>query len=258
MNEWKKLQPIVRVFGILASIFVVVLILYTLKSISFIGRVPNVNTIVVSGHGESFAVPNIATVSFSVEKTAKTVVEAQNQVTTVMSDVLATLKTSGIAEKDIQTTSYDINPKYEYQSSVCAADLCPPSRQILIGYTVSDTVQVKIRAIDTAGNVIGILGQKNVTNLSGLTLTVEDNSAVKTDARNKAITQARQQADLIAKSLGVRLMSIASFNENSSAVPMYYSTKDAVMSSGVGAPTPSIPVGQNKASSDVSITYEIQ
>jgi uncharacterized protein len=260
MSEWNKLQSFLKLLVVLVSIFVIALIVYTFKAVGYIGSAPMTNTISVSGHGESFAVPNIATINFSVEKTAKTVADAQTQVTTVMNDVLATLKTKGIAEKDIQTTSYDVNPKYEYQGSVCTANgICPPSKQILTGYTVSDTVQVKIRAIDTAGDIIGVLGQKNVTNLSGLTLSVEDDSAVKTEARNKAITQAQQQADSIAKGLGVRLVRITSFNESSSARPVYYnSAKDMVMGTGASAPIPSIPVGQNKASSDVSITYEIQ
>jgi uncharacterized protein YggE len=258
MDEWKKLQSVIKLFGILASIFIIALTVYTFKAMGFIGSVPATNTISVSGHGESFAVPNIATVSFSVEKTAKTVADAQNQVTTVMNDVLATLKTNGIADKDIQTTSYDVNPKYDYQNSVCTINICPPSKQILTGYTVSDTVEVKIRAIDTAGTIIGVLGQKNVTNLSGLTLTVEDDSTVKTEARNKAITQAKQQADAIAKGLGVRLVRITSFSESGSAQPIYYSAKNMMLSSGAAAPTPSIPVGQNTASSDVTITYEIQ
>jgi hypothetical protein len=258
MDEWKKLRSILKLLGILISIFVIALTFYIFKAMSFIGSAPITNTISVSGHGESFATPNIATVTFSVEKTAKTVADAQNQVTTIMNDVLMALKTADIAEKDIKTTSYDISPKYDYQSSVCTATSCPPSRQTLSGYTVSDSVQVKIRAIDTAGDIIGILGQKNVTNLSGLTLTVEDDSVVKTEARNKAIVQAKQQAESIAKGLGVRLVRITSFSESGFAQPIYYSTKDAMMSSGTGVPTPSIPVGQNKASSDVSITYEIQ
>jgi uncharacterized protein len=258
MSDWNKLQSVVKLFVVLLSIFVIALIFYTFKAMSFIGSAPSTNIISVSGYGESFAVPNIATVSFSVEKTAKTVANAQNQVTTVMNDVLATLKTSGIADKDIKTTSYDINPKYDYQGSVCTANgICPPSRQILSGYTVSDTVQVKIRTIDTAGEIIGILGQKNVTNLSGLTLTVEDDSAVKTEARNKAIAEAKLQAESIARGLGVRLVRVTNFSESGSARPVYYAAKDMAMSSG-SAPTPSIPVGQNKASSDVIITYEIQ
>lgn len=257
MNEWNKLQSIAKVFGVLLSIFVVAVTLYTFRAMGFIGSAPVTNVISVSGHGESFAVPDIATVSFSVEKTAKTVAEAQNQVTAVTNDVLTTLKTSGIAEKDIQTTSYDVNPKYEYQQTACSVNFCPPSKQILIGYIVSNSIQVKIRAIDTAGEIIGVLGQKNVTNISGLTLAVEDDSAVKTEARNKAITQAKEQAQSIAKGLGVRLVRVTSFNESGSARPMYYVAKDMAVSAEASL-VPSIPIGQNKASSDVTITYEIQ
>jgi len=257
MNDWNKIQSVAKLLGVVLSIFVIALIVYTFKAAGYVGIVPSTSTISVSGHGEAFAVPNIATVSFTVEKTAKTVADAQKQVTSVTNDVLATLKTSGIAEKDFQTVSYDVNPKYEYQNSVCSGGICPSSKQILTGYSVSDTIQLKIRAIDTAGDVIGVLGQKNVTNVSGLTLSVEDESGVKTEARNKAITEARAQAESIAKGLGVRLVRITSFNENGSVNPMYYSAKD-VSSQAVGmAPSPAIPVGQNTSSSDVTITYEI-
>jgi uncharacterized protein YggE len=258
MNEWKKIESIAKVFGVLLSIFVIALTVYTFKSIGFIGSAPTTNTISVSGRGEAFAVPNIATVNFSVEKTAKTVAEAQKQVTDVVNDVLVAIKTNGVAEKDIKTISYDINPKYDYQGSVCSSTgICPPSKQILTGYTVTNSIQIKIRAIDTAGTIIGVLGQKNVTNLSGLQLTVEDDAAIKKEARNEAIAEARAQAESIAKSLGVRLVRITSFNESGFAQPMYYS-KDMAMSAQSNAATPAIPVGENSAISNVSITYEIQ
>ena len=258
INELKKFQAIVKVFGVLLSIFVIALTIYTLKSISFLGSAPQTNVITVSGHGEAFAVPNIATLSFSVEKTAKTVADAQTQVTTLMNDVLATLKTNGIAEKDIKTTSYDVSPKYEYQSSICNINNCAPSKQILLGYTVTNSVQVKVRAIDNAGSILGLLGQKNVTNISGLQFSVENDSAIKTEARNKAIAEARAQAESIAKGLGVSLTRITSFSETSNVPrPMYYA-KDMMVSNEASAPTPSIAIGENKASADVSISYEIQ
>ena len=258
MNDWNKLQGIVKLFGVLMSILVIALVVYTFKATGFIGSAPVTNTISVSGHGEAFATADIATVSFAVEKTAKTVADAQNQVSVLVKDVIAALKTSGIADKDIKTTSYDINPKYDYQASVCSSGICPPSRQILSGYTVTDNIQIKIRTIDNAGSIIGVLGQKNVTNLSGLTLTVENDSAVKTEARNKAIAQAKAQAESIASGLGVRLVRITNFSESGAAQPIYYSAKNDMVGAGSAAPSPSIPVGQNTSNSDVTITYEIQ
>jgi len=106
-------------------------------------------------------------------------------------------------------------------------------------------------------NIIGVLGQKNVTNLSGLTLTVEDDSAVKTEARNKAITQAKTQAEANRLLVSVSAWSrITNFSESGSAQPIYYSKDMMVGATSAAAPTPSIPVGQNTASSDVTITYE--
>ena len=276
MDEWKKFAKAATFFMFLASLLVCVGIIYALKSISFVGTAPVTNTITVSGHGEAFLAPDIATVSYSVEKTAKTVADAQAQVTTLSNDVLATLKTLGIADADIKTTSYDVYPKYDYTSAVCTTGvmsssggassgaismpssiICPPSKQVISGYTVSQSVSVKIRKIDTSGAVLSALGQKNVSNISGLTFTVENDTAVTADARSKAIVAAKTKADTLAKQLGVRLVRITSFSESGSAQPIYYA-KDMMVGTGASAPVPSIPVGQNKASSDVSITYEIQ
>jgi len=280
MDEWKKFAKASKWFVILASVLLCVVIIYALKSISFVGTTPITNTISVSGHGEAFLAPDIATVSYSVEKTAKTVADAQTQVTTLSNDVLATLKTLGIADKDIQTTSYDVYPKYDYTSSVCRTGVmgvsssvvdssglalptsivCPPSKQVISGYTVSQSVSVKIRKIDTSGTVLATLGQKNVSNVSGLTFSVEDDTAVTADARGKAITDAKTKASTLAKQLGVRLVRITSFSENGGGQPIYYA-KNMMLGAGTSdasAPTPSIPVGQNKSSSDVTITYEIQ
>ena len=274
MNDWKNVRMSINVFVILASLFMVAASVYVFKSTGFIGTSPSTNTISVSGHGESFAVPNIATVSFSVEKTAKTVALAQSQATTAMNEALASLKKLGIAEKDIQTTSYDVYPKYDYTSTVCkysagssmdavspnypSTVTCPPSKQVLVGYTVSQSISVKIRAIEKAGDILGALGQTNVSNVSGLTFSVEDDTAITSEARNKAITEAKQQAETLAKQLGVRLVRITNFSDSNGSRPVYYA-KDMLMNASTGgAAAPSIPVGQNRASSDVTITYEIQ
>ncbi len=94
--------------------------------------------------------------------------------------------------------------------------------------------------------------------MSGLTFSIEDDTLVKNKARDEAITEARQQADALAKQLGVRLVRITSFSENSGSRPTYYAKDMAYGAVANQVAAPSVPVGQNKASSDVTITYEIQ
>jgi hypothetical protein len=181
--------------------------------------------------------------------------------------ITAYLKGAGVNEKDIKTIDYSVYPQYDYQNALCpqstsgAAIYCPPGRQVLKGYEVRQTTQVKVRDTAKAGDLLTGVGGKGATEVSGLTFTFDDPNAMQDEARNKAITDAKKKADVLAKQLGVRLVRVVSFNENGNyPSPIYYDK--AVMTSGMGgaepARAPEISVGQNKVTSNVSVTYEIR
>ena len=160
-------------------------------------------------------------------------------------------------EKDIKTTGYNIYPRYEYQSS--SAYYPNSGKQTLAAYVVSQNVTVKARKIEDAGKLLSGLGEMGVTNVSGLSFEVDDEDSVIAKAR-EAISDAREKAKKLAKDLGVSLVRIVSFSDSGN-YPIYY-TKDS-MTLGMGgmaesAPAPSIPIGENQFTSNVSITYEIK
>ena len=242
------------------GIFLLILAISSLKEFRFIGSgVTATNTITVSGTGEVFAVPDRATFSYSVMNTAKDVTTAQTTVNTKGNEIMAYLKQAGVDEKDIQTTDYSVNPHYEYNQSVCAGGYCP-GRQTLTGYDVSMSVTVKVKDPTKAGTLLSGIGSKGATNVSGLSFTVEDETALEAQARQKAIDDARIKAQELAKQLGVSLVRVVGFNENGRGGPIYYA-KAMSMDAGMGgasAPAPEIATGQNKITSDVSVTYEIK
>ncbi len=220
------------------------------------------NIITISGQGEVFATPDIATFSFSVTETAKAQPDAQKAATEKMNAVIAYLKAQGIADKDVQTSDYSIYPKYDYTQTICTQYSCPPSKQILQGYTVSQSVTVKVRDTAKAGAVLAGVGALKVENVSGLSLSIDDHKAIERQAREKAIADAKQQADALAADLGVKIVRIVSYSESGNyPVPMYYA-KAMDARGGVAneatPPSPSIPTGENKVTSNVTITYEIR
>lgn len=224
----------------------------------------NQNVITVTGHGEVNAVPDLATVYFTVEDSKNTQKESSEAVNTKVKKVLDFLKTTGIEEKDIKTEGYNSYPKYS-QSRPCPiyySESMPPCNQVdakIIGYTVSQSITVKIRKIDdNLSKVIDGINGFGVTNMSGPTLTIDDEDGLKAEARKEAIKEAREKAKVLAKDLGVRLGDVTSFNENSGGYPMYYAKAEMAMDAGrASAPAPEIPKGENTISSDVTITYEI-
>lgn len=223
-----------------------------------------VNIITFSGHGEVTAVPDIANISFTIRKEAKTVKVAQENVAQVEKSVLGMLKTNKVEDKDIKTANASFNPKYEYvydkQTMPCTQYGCPPNpgKNVITGYEAYETITLKIRNTDDTGKIIQELGSLGVSELNGPNFTVDDEDGLKIQARKAAIIDAKEKATILAKDLGVRLGKITSFNEsNNYPVPMY--AKNMMADSAVSSAAPAvIPKGENTISSDVSITYELK
>lgn len=246
--------------GMLA-VFLLILAISSLKQYRFIGSGVNAtNVISVDGTGDVFAVPDTATFSYSVMTTAKDVTSAQTEVNTKGNAIMSYLKGQGVDEKDIQTTDYSVNPHYEYGQAACTSNYCPPGKSTLTGYDVSETVTVKVRDTKKAGDLLSGIGSKGATNLSGLSFTIDDQTKLEADARAKAIDDARKKAEELAKELGVSLVRVVGFSENGNR-PIYYAKTMAMDAGGMAAqsaPAPEIATGQNKITSNVSVTYEIR
>ena len=248
------------VLGALA-LFLLIQAVSALKQYHYIGSgVTATNTISVSGTGDVFAVPDRATFTVTVHEEAKTVADAQDSATKKASAIIEYLKGAGVDEKDIKTTNYSVNPKYEYSQAVCQPGYCPPGRQTLTGFEVYQTVEVKVKDTKKAGDLLTGVGSKGASEVSGLSFTIEDEDSLKAQARDKAIAQAKGKADALAQQLGVQVVRVVGFSEDSGGGPIYYAKTMAADSMGIGgaAPAPEIPTGQNKITSNVTITYEIR
>lgn len=276
LDEKQKKQifwAMIGVFAVLA-IFLAIKAVNAIKEFSYIGRgTYAANVISVNGRGEVLAVPDIATFSFSVVENAKTVKEAQDTASKKTNDIITALKASGIAEKDIKTTGYNSYPQYEYRNSVCpqvyggvnstgAASspiYCPPGKQVLKGYEVRQSVEVKVRKTDQAGDILTKVGGLGASDISGLNFVVDNIEKVQAEARDKAIADAKEKAEKLSKSLGVKMTHIINFYENGNT-PIAYgmSAKSSMMGAGDVATPPELPVGENSIVSNVTITYEIK
>lgn len=269
----ERLRKALFVVVILLGVFLAVQVLSTLEGLKFIGTgVAAANTISVSGHGEALGVPDIATFTYSVVSDKTTVADAQADATTKANAVSDYLKSAGIDAKDIQTSDYSIQPQYDYQTQVCPQAAVAPSgsvaspaiycgggNQVLKGYEVRQTTTVKVRDTTKAGTVLAGVGGKGATEVSGLNFTFDNPDSIQSDARNKAIADAKTKADALAKQLGVSLVRVTSFNENSGGVrPMAYSLASQGVAKDAAPTAPDISVGQNNVTDDVTITYEIR
>ena len=220
------------------------------------------NTISVTGVGEVVSVPDVATFSFSVVEKSESVTSAQSLATEKTNKILAFLEDSEIDENDLKTTSYNIYPKYEWIQPICITEInCPRGENKLVGYEVSQSVRVKVRDTQKAGDVLSGIGSFEVSNVSGLNFEVDDEESLKAEARSMAIDDAKEKAEKLAKDLGVDLDDIIGFSEDSGYSQPYersYMESVSFDSMGGASASPKIPTGENTITKTVYINYEIK
>jgi len=234
---------------VLLSLLIAVLIFYFgVKSFNEMDNISDrQNTISVTGKGEIFIKPDIAKISVSVEKEAVSIADVQKQATDAINKIVEFLKSSGIEDKDIKTTNYSIYPRYDYLRT----------GQVFRGYVVSQTLDVKIRKIDDAGKILAGATSAGANQIGGVSFTVDNEEAVKQEARQKAIADAKEKARQLAKDLGIKIGRLTNFSESGNGdIIMPYAMKSETL--GTGGPEPEIPSGENKVTVTVNLTYQIK
>jgi uncharacterized protein YggE len=223
------------------------------------------NVITVSGEGKVSAPPDIATINFTVSEDASTAADAQDAAAKKLNAALAALKDQKIADADIQTSSYNVYPKYSsaqpcvYNTTVNGLIVpCPQTEQKIVGYTASQTVTVKVRNVDAVGDVVTALGGAGISNLNGPSFTIDNPDKLQADARAKAIEDARTKADALAKDLGVRIVRVTNYSENGGGYPVPMYMKAEASGAADARTVPQVPTGENDVTVDVSVTYEIR
>lgn len=257
----KKVNALVLILLVVISAFTLAKFVNEVKSNKYIGRDnQQVNTILVSGKGEEIAVSDIASLSINLNKEGKTSKEAQDLLNESITKVLNYLKDQKIKDNDIKSEYGGLNPKYSYEQPACFTYPCPTKDPKIVGYTATQSITVKIRAVDTASDIRTGLAGVGVTDISGPTFSIDNEDSIKDKARASAIIDAREKAKVLADQLGVKLGKVVSFSENSGGGYPMYAAKGMMLDSAVSsvAPAPILPKGENKITSEVSITYEIR
>lgn len=247
---------------VIVSLLVVTKIVTEIKSYKYIGSVSELATISFSGTGEVFAAPDIAMVNITIREEAKDVKEAQSKATAKEKSALAFLDQQGIAKKDIKTESYNSYPKYDYGRPCYDVGMgmpCSSETPKIIGYEVSEYMSVKVRDLSKTGALMSGLGNLGVGELNGPNLSIENEDELKAQARQMAIDEAKAKAESLASDLGVRLVRIVNFSEGGDYYMYGMGGMEAKLDSAISSvPAPELPTGENKITSNVTITYEIR
>lgn len=241
----------------LAGVLLVYVIFYfgtmirnNIKQFNYIGQADRAErTITVNGYGKVTGNNDIAVTTIGYSNTDKDVAKAQIDNKKVMDSVFADLKKIGIEDKDLQS-DYTIYPEYNYTQD---------KGQQLIGYRVTNSLTVKIRDLKKISDVLNLAGKYGANNVSGLSFTIDDPENLKTEARDKAVLDAKDKAGYLSDTLGVGLGRVVSYTEyeGSSVSSDMYAMKNYAGAEGGGAAPISVSGGSRDVIMNVSVTYEI-
>lgn len=246
--------------GVLAGLVLASVVIYVgvstvnaVKQGRYIGRPESQrDTITIQGEGKVTAVPDIGQITVSIVTHDRDVNKAQSNNINQFNGLVDALKKEKIDKKDLTTTNYTVYPVYDWTDG----------KQLFKYYEVRQSLNVKIRDLENAGNIITLAGQNGVNEVSGLTFTIDDPESVKAEARKMALANAQQKAEDLAKLAGVNLGKIVSFSESSNDYyppqPSYYADKAMDARNGAGLQsTPSFEAGSQDIRVTATIQYEI-
>ncbi len=206
----------------------------------------------VNGEGKASGIPDIAILSLGVDVQQSTVAAAQRDAADAMDKIIKALKAKGVADKDIQTQQYSIQ--------IVKRWLEKENREEIIGYRITNTVTVKIRKVNEAGNVIDNVATAggNATRINDISFSIDDPSPYYKEARDRAVVDAMAKAKQIATAAGVKLGKANYINESIAYAPQ--PLVRSLMKADAAAPAAPTPIsaGELEFRINVQIVYSIE
>jgi uncharacterized protein YggE len=206
-------------------------------------------TIAVNGTGSVTASPDVAYINIGVHTENADPKEALTSNTSQAQDVVDAIKALGVTGEDIQTSNFNVYPTYEYG---------PMGETLGSKYVVDNTVYVTVRDLSKLGEMLQAVVTSGANNINGITFDILDKDTLASEARKKAVENARKQAQDIAEAAGVELGELMYVN-------VYYSGTTYPQYEGKGgggaySADLSVPVSAGKmvVTAEVNMTYKIK
>lgn len=260
-KEARTDNPLTKILMVIGIVFLLVLTIYTLfaiqntsKQTKYIGSSTGNNVINISETGTVYAVPDVALVTFTTITEATTIDAALSNNREKTNRIIDFLKRQQIADVDMKTVDFNIYPQYEWQTKGVDLAVYPLGKRVIVGYEAVESVEATVRDTEQIGRDIQGSLEAGASQVSGLTFIISNEEALKKQAREQAIANAKTKATEIAKNLKVSLGEPVSFTESYYS-PIYNSK--GTPTSGTGS-NMEIVVGENKIEVTVNVSYEIQ
>jgi uncharacterized protein YggE len=199
--------------------------------------------ITVTGTGKVVYVPDLGIISAGVSTDARTAAEAWQANAVVVKKLFAALKRLGIDPKDVQTTGLGVSPRYVHRKD---------QEPLLVGYSASYNLSVKVRKLDQLGGVLDALVENGANRNVSISLGCADPEKLLDAARARAVAEARKKAEIYVRGAGAALGQVVTITEGSVSPWRHYRFEHLAKA----APLP-IAAGEQEMNVSVTVTYPI-
>jgi len=238
-------------------VFLAIIITYSIlwgPAKKFSDSLITARTITISAEGKVVAKPDIAKFSFSVVSEGEDPQKIAEENNIKINKAIDFVKAQNIDEKDIKTTQYNLSPRYEYDKIA--------RKSYISGYTLTQTVSVKIRDFNIIGKVINGLPELGINQMDAISFDIDEPEKYLAEARNEAFKKAKAKAQEMAFQNGVKLGKVVTFYEYQNS-PLYYNRnyfgkgESSIIPMSVES-LPSIQPGSQEVTVNVSVVYKLK
>lgn len=198
--------------------------------------------------GEVMRAPDLVVINAGVTTQAPTATEAIRQNARQMESMRAALRRAGVEDRDIQTSSINLHPEWRHSERDAPQ---------FTGYRANNQVSVRFRDIARAGRILDALVEAGANNIDGPMFTIENPEPALDEARMKALANARQRADLYARSLGMRVARVLAVSEAGAGYMPPRPMAMRAMSAESAAST-RIEPGEQAVTANLTVTFELE
>jgi uncharacterized protein YggE len=203
-------------------------------------------TVRASGEGHVSVAPDVARVVLGVDAQDQSLARANANATTRMAKVRAALEKAGVGAKDVRTVRYAVEVQRSFEK---------PNAGVVIGYRVVNQVLVTVRDLPRLGGLLDQVVAAGANDVGALSMEKEDVSAERGRALERAVSDARARASVLAKAAGASLGEALQVNEGG---PMPIVPMSGVMSARAAASEVPVSTGELEIVATVDVTFAIR
>ena len=184
----------------------------------------------VNGTGKATGDPDLGIISLGVEALADSAAEARGLAAEAIDRTISSLRGNNVDDQDMQTSQFNIRPRYENQEVTRCIGCREEFERVLIGYQVNNTLTVKVRDLDNMGGIIDGATEAagNLVRINRVSFTIEDTKPLQNEAREEAIADMLTKANAMAELAGVELGELVFLTESGGGVPQSFSRIESV------------------------------